>query len=254
MPQQPNLLFVSYSHNDEEFVQRVKVHLTPLLDWGQVDLWVDNEKIASGDFWKEKIDAALVDMKVGVVLVSADYLASEFIKRTEIPAFLRAAEGGAKIFALILKPSLFEQTELAKLQTVNKPDQPLIGVSEDERERAFVKLAQEIMMAITRRQRKSPTGAVNVDDTRAKLDFAIQNLLSTYEKYFLMALGSDTTVFEFQDSFRDKDHLRRLRDLEFIEKIGDKDIGKLRHSDNLKQLFRVTDKGRTYLRYLEESA
>jgi hypothetical protein len=47
MPQQPNLLFVSYSHNDEEFVQRVKVHLTPLLDWEQVDLWVDHDKLVA---------------------------------------------------------------------------------------------------------------------------------------------------------------------------------------------------------------
>ncbi len=251
MPQEPSLLFVSYSHKDAEFVDRIRVHLTPLVDWGQVELWVDKEKIASGDFWKEKINAALVGTAMGVALISADYLASDFIKTTEIPAFLEAARKGAKIFALIVKPSLFQQTELAELQTVNDPEHPLIGADENERERVFVKLAQQIGMALLRRQRKPVTGAVNMNDQQDKLDFAIQNLLNTHEKYFLMALGADTTLFEFQDNYRDKDHLRHLRDLEFIEKIVNKNMGDLRRRDNLKQLFRITDKGRTYLRYLE---
>jgi hypothetical protein len=84
MPQQQNLLFISYSHKDAIFLERIRVHLAPLLDWMHVDLWIDNEKIASGDIWAQKIDTALVGMKVGVALVSADYLASEFVKKKEI--------------------------------------------------------------------------------------------------------------------------------------------------------------------------
>lgn len=251
-PQKPSSLFVSYSHKDKAYVDRIRVHLSPLVDWGQVDLWVDEQKIAAGDFWKEKIESALVDMKVGVAVVSADFLASEFIKQTEIPALLKAAEGGATILALILKPSLFRETALVRLQTVNTPDQPLIGVSEDEQERIYVKLAQAVGTALIRRQRDHAKETVNMNGLEGRLDFAIQNLLSVYEKYFLLALGADAPLFEFQDSYRDKEHLRRLRDLEFIEKIGDRDIGTLRRGDNLKHMFRITDKGRTYLRYLEE--
>lgn len=251
LSQESSLLFVSYSHKDVEFVERIRIHLKPLIDLEQVELWVDKEKIAPSDFWKEKINTALARMAMGVILISADYLASDFIKTFEIPAFLEAAKKGAKIFVLIAKPSLFEQTELAQLQTVNDLAHPLIGADEKEREYVFVKLAQQIGMALLQRQRKPATGVVSMNDQQDKLDFAIQNLLNTHEKYFLMALGSDKTSFEFQNNSRDRDHLRRLRDLEFIEKIGNKNIADLKRGENLKQLLRITDKGRTYLRYLE---
>jgi hypothetical protein len=70
----PNV-FVSYSHNDAEFLDRLLVHLKPLEKEGLLDLWVDT-RLRAGDKWKKEIEKALQRATVAVLLVSADFLAS----------------------------------------------------------------------------------------------------------------------------------------------------------------------------------
>ena len=65
--------------------------------------------------------------KVAVLLVSADFLASDFIVDNELPPLLAAAElKGAVILSVIVSSCRFKQTEtLSQFQVVNPPTQPL---------------------------------------------------------------------------------------------------------------------------------
>lgn len=87
---QPNV-FVSYSHHDTTYLERLLVHLRPLEKQGHLDLWVDT-RLRAGDRWKKEIDKALHRATVAVLLVSADFLASDFITDNELPPLLRSAE------------------------------------------------------------------------------------------------------------------------------------------------------------------
>jgi hypothetical protein len=60
---------------------------------------------------------------VALLLVSTDFLASDFIRKGELPPLLKAAENdGASILSLILKPCLFTMNKkLSKFQTINDP-------------------------------------------------------------------------------------------------------------------------------------
>lgn len=138
-------VFVSYSHADAEHLLRLKVHLRPFERKGQVNLWVDTQ-IKPGQKWRAEIEAALNRSAVAVLLVSADFLASDFVVESELPVLLKAAqEEGVSILPVILKPCAFSATkEISQFQAVNAPSAPLISVDENEREAIWVNVAEAI--------------------------------------------------------------------------------------------------------------
>lgn len=83
MPERDQV-FVSYSHKDKKWLNRLRVHLAPLERDGLLTVW-DDTSINPGANWKKAIREALRAARVAVVLVSADFMASEFIARNELP-------------------------------------------------------------------------------------------------------------------------------------------------------------------------
>lgn len=149
-------IFVSYSHTDSEWLTRVQIHLKDLMRRGLVELW-DDTKIQSGAQWREEIKSALESVKVAVLLISADFIASDFIAEDELPTLLAAAEkDGVRILSLILSPSRYEKIEsLSKYQSVNPPSKPLAGLPKVEQEAYLVKLSNDILRTIEAAQEKS---------------------------------------------------------------------------------------------------
>jgi hypothetical protein len=112
-------------------------------------LW-DDTKIRAGDRWRSEIQAALGRAAVAILLVSADFLASDFVAENELPPLLEAAAGeGVRILPVIVKPCAFTSVPtLAAFQAANDPVSPLISVSEAEREALWARLAQDAATAI----------------------------------------------------------------------------------------------------------
>ncbi|MCP5051047.1 MAG: TIR domain-containing protein, partial [bacterium] len=138
-------VFISYSHKDRDYLERLKVHLKPLVKKGLIDLWEDT-KLNADDKWRWKIEKALKAARVAVLLVSADFLASDFIEKYELPPLLEKAErDGTRIIPLIVKPSSFTSNKhLSVFQSLNNPEEPLSGLPENEREEIYVRLFREI--------------------------------------------------------------------------------------------------------------
>lgn len=145
-------VFVSYSHIDKEYLSRFRVHTKPLERKGVVDIWADTE-IKVGEKWKETIEQALSNAVIAVLMVSADFLASDFIVDNELPPLLEAAEKeGTKILPVIIKPCRFaREPHLAKFQALNAPENPLLLMPEIEQEVLWDKLAYEIEVEIESR-------------------------------------------------------------------------------------------------------
>lgn len=144
--------FVSYSHADSEHLGRLQVHLRPLVKKGKIDVWVDT-KIKAGDRWKEAIESALEDAVIAVLLISADFLASDFIVDNELPPILEGAEKkGTRILPIILGPCRFARDEhLSRFQALNSPDDPLLLMDKHEQERAWDQLAREVELELDSR-------------------------------------------------------------------------------------------------------
>ena len=138
-------IFISYSHRDKPFLDRLMVHLKPLEKQGLIDPWADT-RLLVGDSWKKEIEKALKGAKVGILLISADFLASDFIISNEMQPLLQSAKDeGTLILPVILKPCRFlRDKNLRKFHAVNAPEEPLSLLDENERELIYDTIAQRI--------------------------------------------------------------------------------------------------------------
>lgn len=142
-------VFVSYSHRDRKWLERLQIHLRPLERDHSLAVW-DDTKIRPGTDWRGEIRHAIQTAKVAILLVSADFLASEFIAKNELPPLLRAAkEDGALILPVIVSPCRFVKTEnLSGFQAVNDPDKPLNSLKGANRERILTQVVDAVEAAL----------------------------------------------------------------------------------------------------------
>lgn len=140
-------IFISYSHKDQKWLNRLQVHLKPLKADGITDVWADT-KIDPGDKWRDEIKDALAETKVAILLVSIDFINSDFIATNELPPLLKAAEeDDVLILQVIVGPceKRFKKTAmLEQFQTFNKPEVPLSKMTPNEREELWDRLADGI--------------------------------------------------------------------------------------------------------------
>lgn len=107
-PKNPTI-FISYSHQDEDWKNRLTTHLAVLEKQGILDFW-DDRQISGGDDWLPEIEQALENAAVAILLISANFLASDFIMGKEVPELLRKRqEKGVRIMPLIVKPCTWQQ-------------------------------------------------------------------------------------------------------------------------------------------------
>ena len=159
-PPERDQLFISYSHVDRGWVERLQKMIRPLVRSHGLRLW-DDSQIQPGDKWREEIETALAAAKVALLLVSSDFLASEFVTNSELPQLLAAAEAeeeGLRILWVPVGFSLVGHTPIAAYQGVGDPGRPLAKMEDWEQDEALVKIAEEIEKALAPRQ-DSPSAA-----------------------------------------------------------------------------------------------
>jgi hypothetical protein len=138
-------VFISYSHKDTDWLERLLVVLKPLQRDGIIQLWSDKD-IKPGQDWRSEISSALDLAGIAIPLISSDFLASDFIVNEELPKLFQAAEHeGTTIMPLILRPSRFERTRiLSAFQSVNPPSHPLSALRRSQWEKILVTLSYAI--------------------------------------------------------------------------------------------------------------
>jgi hypothetical protein len=157
MPQRTTV-FVSYCHRNKRWLDRLKVHLKPYDRRGDLDLW-DDTKIDPGDRWHAAISDAIDRAAASVVLISADFLASDFVAIHELPKLLLKAErAGARILPIFVEPcELTNHPELAAFQALNSPTKPLAETSRVEAERVLVRAVEVIGKLLASKSGGPPT-------------------------------------------------------------------------------------------------
>lgn len=113
-------LFFSYSHVDELLRDQLEVHLSSLKRQGLISAWHDR-RIVAGTEWKNEIDKNLEAAEVVLLLISPDFINSDYCFELEMKrAMERHQSGEAKVIPVILRPCDWHDLQFGKLQAVPK--------------------------------------------------------------------------------------------------------------------------------------
>lgn len=140
-------IFVSYSHADRDWLDRLRTHLAPYVRGENLVFW-DDTKIAPGSNWAAEIDHALGEARVAVLLVSPDFLASEFVARVELPAILRRAGTDLTVVWIPIRASAYDATPLRDFQAALDPHRPLAALPRAKQDEALVAISRRIASAV----------------------------------------------------------------------------------------------------------
>src|SRR5947209_20002492 len=112
---QPIKLFCAYAHADEYLRNELDKHLAPLQRQGFIEIWYDRQ-ILPGMEWKSEIEKQLTSARIIVLLISSDFIASNFCYSNEMErALQRHASGGASVVPVILRPADWQQAPFGKI-------------------------------------------------------------------------------------------------------------------------------------------
>jgi hypothetical protein len=138
-------LFISYSHKDKRWKDRLVKHLKVLEMDGMIELW-DDSWLKPGDDWYPEIEKAINDAEAAILLISVDYLVSQFILNEEVPALLqRTAKEKMKIFPILIKPCPWKEIAwLNSIQVFPKEGKALSELNPNTVEKSLSDISLEI--------------------------------------------------------------------------------------------------------------
>lgn len=156
MPDNPIEVFLSYSHRDERLRVKLENHLKILERQGLISGWHDR-RITAGSEWAGKIDEHLNTAHVILLLVSDEFLASDYCYDIEMKRALERHENReARVIPIILRPCLWQSAPFGKLQALPGgcpvTDWP-------NRDKAFLDIAKGIKTAVEEINAKPSTGS-----------------------------------------------------------------------------------------------
>src|SRR5450755_635431 len=117
---EPVTMFLSYAHEDESLRSELEKHLSLLQRQGLVSTWQDR-RIMAGTDWAEAIDEHLNSASIILLLISADFLASDYCYGVEMQRALdRDKAGQARVIPIIVRPCDKKGAPFAHLQALPK--------------------------------------------------------------------------------------------------------------------------------------
>ena len=129
---EPVPVFVSYAHADEAYKDTFRKHVISLTRRNTIALW-DDRALEPGVLWLDEIRDRVETCAIAVLLVSQDFLASEFIEAEEFSKLMsRHRRGEVQIFPVILKPCGWKNNDLRHLQVLPKDGRAITSFSVED--------------------------------------------------------------------------------------------------------------------------
>lgn len=142
----PISVFLSYAHEDEWLLSQLEAHLSGLKREGLISTWCDRQ-IMPGSRWAGVIDQHLEKASLILLLVSSDFLNSDYCYEIEIKRALELHQAGkSRVIPLIMRPTDWKKTPLAHLRALPGGDQPVTSWSNPDQ--AFLDIAFGIRRAV----------------------------------------------------------------------------------------------------------
>ena len=143
----PVKIFCCYAHEDEPLLKKLKTHLFPLQRAGLVDVWYDRD-ISAGTDWEQQIKERLNTAHIILLLVSPDFMASDYCYSIEMQRALeRHEQGEAHVIPIILRP-VYWQDVLGKLQALPTDAIPVMSSGWHYQDEAFFNVTEGIRKVV----------------------------------------------------------------------------------------------------------
>jgi tetratricopeptide (TPR) repeat protein len=153
---QPLQAFIVYAHEDKRLRAQLEKHMSVLRNKGVISVWYDG-KIVPGQEWDKAITENLKASRVFLLLVSSDFLASDYINHKEMDHALKMHDAGlAVVIPIILRSCDWRETRLKDLQALPSLGKPVIEWP--KRDKAWTDVVQGIRRAVDDLRAKLPTG------------------------------------------------------------------------------------------------
>lgn len=158
------VLFFSYSHKDEALRDKLEVHLAMLKRQGILETWHDR-RIVAGDEFAGQIGEELERADIILLLVSPDFLASDYCYDIEMTRAMERQEAGeARVIPVMLRPCDWHDAPFGKLNAAPKDGKPVS--TWPDLDEAFLDVVKAIKAAASREAnapaRRLPTDAPKI--------------------------------------------------------------------------------------------
>lgn len=138
--------FISYSHHDKEYCKELEKHLSVLKRNKKIQTWTD-QKLIPGDEWNELISKEISEADLILLLISPDFLASDFCYEIEMnAAILRHTNNQARVIPIFIRFCDWNGTPFTKLQSLPSGGKPVKDWADIDK--AFLNVVEGIKKAL----------------------------------------------------------------------------------------------------------
>jgi formylglycine-generating enzyme required for sulfatase activity len=156
-------VFFSYAREDEQLQAALIKHLTLL----PIEAWYDRQ-ITAGEEWRNVIDNHLKSAEIILLLISSDFLASEYCQDIELKlALQRHEKGAARVIPVILRPVDWHRASFGKFAALPSNGQPI--TTWNNRDEAFTNVAKGLQKVIEDLQKQQLVNRSTVEKTTSKV-------------------------------------------------------------------------------------
>ena len=149
----PVQVVVSYSHRDEALRRRLDANLKLLQNQGLISIWNDR-KIMPGDVWESVIEEEFQNADIILLLVSADFLASDYCQNMEVRIALRKhSHAESSLIPVIVRACDWKEAVFGKFQALPKDGKPITSWA--NRDEAWSDVAVGIRKAVVELRRNA---------------------------------------------------------------------------------------------------
>ncbi len=210
-------IFISYSHVDEEVLERLHTHMAILKRDGKIVSWYD-KNILAGDDLDSSIKDALNDSDIFLAIISPDYLNSNYCYEKEFEVALEMQKSGdILIIPIIAEPCDWKSSPFGKMKAIPKDGKPIKEWTNQNN--AFLNIIDELRLLLEAKQFSNKKEKINgtnaqvqTKNYKVKRDFTEVDRLNfrdeSFEiirKYFEESLEEINGVEQIQSRFVDNE-------------------------------------------------
>jgi hypothetical protein len=155
-PVQTIKIFFCYAREDDDLRKQLAVHLSHLQRLRYITGWFDRD-IQAGTDWEHEIETRLDAASIILLLISADFIASDYCYTVEMQRALEKQKAGtAHVIPIILRPTMWEDPPLSELQALPTGKKPITQwANQDEAWVDVVQGIRELVKTLLARQHLS---------------------------------------------------------------------------------------------------